>query len=162
MEKTSTNLREKLLVIFSIVLSVVIVVYLIFILGSKIKNIFSNSEVSNSVPLEVLSYKMQLLPKNNELKDNFNRDLKNNAIDEAALKKYEVSLQKYLNEVAQANVEIKDSKDMTELELAIANLKAYDEIGYIVIPEQNRKRSREILVENINKLRKQHENIPNK
>ncbi|OIH12082.1 hypothetical protein A7M79_00930 [Acinetobacter baumannii] len=162
MEKTATNLKEKLLVNFSIVLSVVIVVYLIFILGSKIKNIFSDSEVNNSVPLEVLSYKMQFLPNNNELKDSFNRDLKNNAIDEVALKKYEVSLQKYLNEVAQANVEIKDSKDMTELELAIANLKAYDEIGYIVIPEKNRKRSREILVENINKLRKQHENIPNK
>lgn len=138
----------------------VIFIFTIYLLFAVSPDKYSQDQFATDEQVLQLGLRISLLPPESEPSKIFFEVMKNDKLSLEEHKKIENLIDLYLRDMTKNKKNI-DVKKMTKLEKAKANLDAFDEIGYLVVPKEKMSEVRSAMVENI-KLIEREEAINNK
>lgn len=99
-----------------------------------------------------LGFKVQLYPRN--IKDMYNIYMNDDKLNKWEYNQIQSAIRSYEE---QKTHQLSKKSSRTELEEAVANLKAYDDIGYEIVAPELRVAVREKLVQKVEKLREKNQ-----
>lgn len=146
------NSYKKQKILFSVLSAFIflIVLSLLIIMSTAEKG--KNSVMSNEDFVKI-GLKISFLPPDSEPSKAFFSMIDDEKISKKDYQKLENMINLYLSDQGIKNQKI-DTSNMSELDKAKANLKAFDEVGYLIVPEEKIKDARNEMLKNIENLEK--------